>query len=206
MLPRLFEPFAQADSTLDRSRGGLGLGLALVKSVVELHGGRVAARSDGPGMGAEFAVSLPLRPESLPDAGPTECPGAGPGRRVLVVEDNVDAADTLREVLEIGGHQVAIAHDGTSALDQARQLRPEVVLCDIGLPGMDGYEVAKAIRADAELCSAYLVALTGYAAPDDLARARQAGFDEHVAKPAGTDRLERILARAPPLAERRADR
>jgi two-component system CheB/CheR fusion protein len=157
----------------------------------------VAARSDGPGTGAEFTFSIPLRPPPERGAAPAFPASRAEGRRVLVVEDNVDAAETLREVLELGSHEVAVAHDGAAALEKARQLVPEVVLCDIGLPGMDGYEVARAFRADPRLRSAYLVALTGYAMPDDHARAREAGFDEHVAKPAGTEHLEAILARAP---------
>jgi two-component system CheB/CheR fusion protein len=197
MLPRLFTPFSQADSTLDRSRGGLGLGLALVKSLVELHGGQVSARSDGPGAGAEFTFSIPLRPPQEREAVPAPSPARPGRRRVLVVEDNRDAAETLREVLELGSHEVAVAHDGPAALESARSVRPEVVLCDIGLPGMDGYAVARAFRADPALRDAYLVALTGYAMPDDHEKARAAGFDEHVAKPAGTERLEALLARAP---------
>jgi two-component system CheB/CheR fusion protein len=116
---------------------------------------------------------------------------------VLVVEDNMDAADTLRDLLELGAHAVAVAYDGPSALERARGFAPEVVLCDIGLPGMDGYAVARAFRADPALRSAYLVALTGYAMQDDDSRAREAGFDEHLAKPAGLDRIEAALARAP---------
>jgi signal transduction histidine kinase/ActR/RegA family two-component response regulator len=197
MLARLFEPFAQADSTLDRTRGGLGLGLALVKSIVELHGGRVTARSDGPGTGAEFGFSLPLRAEPRDRAAPPVARAEAGTRRVLIVEDNEDAAETLREVLELAHHEVAVAHDGASALELARRFRPDVVLCDIGLPSTDGYAVARAFRADAELRSAHLVALTGYATPDDHARARDAGFDQHVAKPAPIEAIERILAGAP---------
>jgi signal transduction histidine kinase/ActR/RegA family two-component response regulator len=202
MLPRLFEPFAQADATLDRSRGGLGLGLALVKSVVELHGGGVRARSDGPGTGAEFSFWLPLLAAQRGDAAARPAAARPLGRRVLVVEDNPDAAETLREVLELGGHDVVVAVDGRTALEKARRLLPDLVLCDIGLPEMDGYAVARALRADPVLRSVRLVALTGYAMPDDHARARQAGFDEHLAKPAGLDQLEGILQRAPSRAGR----
>lgn len=202
MLPRLFEPFAQADSTLDRSRGGLGLGLALVKSVVELHGGEVAARSDGPGAGSEFTFSIPLRPPASRAAEGAPSTAAASGRRVLLVEDNVDAAETLREALELGSHRVAVAYDGPTALETARRLMPDVVLCDVGLPGMTGYEVARAFRSDPVLRSTYLVALTGYAMPEDVEKARAAGFDEHLAKPAATDRIESLLARVPPRAPR----
>jgi signal transduction histidine kinase/CheY-like chemotaxis protein len=196
MLARLFEPFAQADSTLDRSRGGLGLGLALVKSIVELHGGSVAARSDGPGTGAEFGFSLPLRPAQPEPAAPSAACAEAGTRRVLIVEDNEDAAETLREVLELARHEVAVAHDGATALELARRFRPEVVLCDIGLPSTDGYAVARAFRADPELRSAHLVALTGYATPEDHLRAHEAGFDQHLAKPAPIEAIERILAGA----------
>jgi len=118
-------------------------------------------------------------------------------RRVLVIEDNVDAAESLREVLEFGGHAVAIANSGRDGIEQSRTFRPDMILCDIGLPGMDGYEVARRLRAEESLASAYLVALTGYALPEDLAKAKEAGFDEHIAKPASLERIEQILANAP---------
>ena len=197
LLRRLFQPFMQADATLDRSQGGLGLGLALVKGLVEMHGGEVRAHSDGPGKGAEFAVELPLdeTADTQPSAGP-----AGPersGRRVLVIEDNHDAADSLREVLEFGAHVVEVAYNGPDGLHRARRFKPEIVLCDIGLPGMDGYEVARAFRADPALKDVFLVALSGYALPDDLQRAREAGFEEHLAKPSSLEKLEELLAHAP---------
>ncbi|HVO13328.1 MAG TPA: ATP-binding protein [Vicinamibacteria bacterium] len=193
MLPWLFEPFTQADTTLDRSRGGLGLGLALVKGLVEQHGGTVEAASDGPGRGAVFTVRLPL----APDAAATDRPPAPPrpaSRRVLVIEDGVDAAESLRELLEIEGHCVAVCYDGAAGIRKAREFRPELVLCDIGLPQMDGYEVARAFRADAQLASARLIALTGYAQPEDLERAAAAGFARHLAKPPDVTRLREVLA------------
>ena len=197
MLVRLFEPFTQAETTLDRTRGGLGLGLALVKGLVELHGGSVAVESAGLGQGAEFIVRLPLR-ELANDSEATPASGrATPARRVLVIEDNVDAAESLREVLEFGGHAVAIANSGGDGIEKSRAFRPDMILCDIGLPGMDGYEVARRLRADQTLASIYLVALTGYALPEDLARAKAAGFDEHIAKPASLERIEQVLANAP---------
>jgi two-component system CheB/CheR fusion protein len=194
---RLFEPFAPSAETVDRNRGGLGLGLALVKSLVELHGGEVSARSDGLGLGTEFVVSLPLAPDVAPLA--TPAPDAGSRsrhRRVLVIDDNVDAADSLREVLALGGHEVAVAYSGPEGIERARELRPEVVLCDIGLPGMDGYGVARALRSDPALGTAFLVALSGYALAEDLERARAAGFDRHVAKPPSADLLEEVLTSA----------
>jgi PAS domain S-box-containing protein len=197
VLPQLFQPFTQADTSLDRSRGGLGLGLALVKGLVELHGGSVLARSDGIGKGSEFTVRLPILPGSTvsESAGPVlpECPA----RRVLIVEDNVDAAEMLRTALTFGGHAVEVAHDGPGGLVAARRFRPDIVLCDVGLPGMTGYDVARAFRSDPTLGPVYLVALTGYALPEDLAKAREAGFDLHLAKPPDLDLLARVLAAAP---------
>lgn len=197
VLPRLFEPFTQADNTLDRTRGGLGLGLALVKGLVELHGGRVEANSKGLGTGAEFAIWLPL---VQPPARPKPAVAAGRAatrHRILVIEDNVDAADSLREILELGGHEVAVAYNGVEGIKKAREFRPEVVLCDIGLPGVNGFEVARAFRADEALKSMFLVALSGYALPEDLQRAAEAGFDQHLAKPPSLEKLEQILAGAP---------
>jgi signal transduction histidine kinase/CheY-like chemotaxis protein len=199
MLPRLFEAFVQVDRTLDRSRGGLGLGLALVKGLVEMHGGAVAVTSDGPGRGAEFTVRLPLaRAAAVSPAAPAPAtPGRAVRRRVLIIEDNLDAGESLREVLLYDGHEVEVARDGCEGLEKARQFRPEVVLCDIGLPFMDGYEVATALRADPELATVFLVALTGYASPEEVARAREVGFDAHLAKPPSLERLRAALAEAP---------
>jgi PAS domain S-box-containing protein len=202
VLPRLFQAFAQADATLDRSRGGLGLGLALVKRLAELHGGSVSARSDGAGCGAEFEVRLPLSTRGAACSPEPERVASGGGRRVLVIDDNVDAAETLRDLLEMSGHSVAIAHDGAAALALARTFAPDAVLCDIGLPGMDGYAVARALRADAELGGVLLVALTGYALPEDLRRAAEAGFDVHLAKPPPLEAIEALLRRGSPVAGR----
>jgi two-component system CheB/CheR fusion protein len=192
----VFEPFMQATEGLDHREGGLGIGLALVKGVVELHGGEVSATSPGPGQGSRFVVRLPL---DLSERAPVE-PGAAPSRdrrrRVLVIEDNVDAADSLRDVLEIQGHEVAVAYDGPTGIATACGFRPEVVLCDIGLPGMDGYEVARAFRADEGLRGALLVALSGYALADDLQRASEAGFEQHLTKPASFEKLAAVLAGA----------
>jgi two-component system CheB/CheR fusion protein len=198
MLLRVFEPFAQADSTLDRSKGGLGLGLALVKGLVEMHDGTVSVESGGLGKGAEFTVRLPLESRELPAAAPERSAVAEGPRRVLIIEDNVDAAESLREALEFGEHTVEVAFSGAEGIEKARAFRPDVVLCDIGLPGMDGYEVAKAMRAEPALRSVVLVALSGYAAPEDVARSRKAGFEHHVAKPPVMKKLEQILASRPP--------
>ncbi|MBI5542929.1 MAG: PAS domain-containing protein [Deltaproteobacteria bacterium] len=196
MVVRLFQPFSQADSTLDRAKSGLGLGLVLVKGLVELHGGEVTAHSAGLGRGAEFVVRLPLAMETAPVPQPRES-ATQYRRRVLVIEDNRDAADSLREVLELGKHEVEVAYDGPEGIAKAREFRPEVVLCDIGLPGLDGYAVARAFRADEALKGAYLVALSGYALPEDLQRASEAGFEKHLAKPPSLEKLEQVLASMP---------
>ena len=195
-LPRLFEPFMQADHTLDRSRGGLGLGLAMVKGLVELHGGEVSASSEGVGRGAEFTLRFPLEQLEEQAGPPTSAPApAECARRVLVVEDNVDAALSLRDALLLDGHAVEVAYDGADALEKLR-LRPfDVVLCDIGLPGMDGYDVARSIRARVD--KIVLIAVTGYAQPAEVARARDAGFDQHIAKPPNLERLRSLLVQLP---------
>jgi CheY-like chemotaxis protein len=194
-LRTIFEPFVQAKQTLARSEGGLGLGLALVKGLVSMHGGEVMARSAGIGRGTEFVVSLPLdRRRSVrtrPERGDER--GAATGRQVLVVDDNHDAAETLAELLKMMGHQVVVAHNGPSALALAKAEPPDVVLCDIGLPGMDGYEVARQLRAGGTR-AIRLVAVSGYAQPEDVARATEAGFDAHVAKPLDPEELARIVA------------
>ena len=193
LLAQVFEPFVQAERSLARSQGGLGLGLALVKGLTALHGGTVRAESAGPSGGAEFIVHLPVVAAALPerarDAGALR---GGGGRHVLVVDDNVDAAETLAELVAMFGHRVEIAHDGPSALAKARTNPPDVVLCDIGLPGMNGYEVARALRAEGA-SEARLVAVSGYARPEDRKKAADAGFDCHIAKPPDPDDIERLL-------------
>jgi two-component system CheB/CheR fusion protein len=207
-LAHLFEPFMQGEATLDRSKGGLGLGLALAQELVTLHDGEICAHSDGAGQGAEFAVSIPHdQTEATPEE-PTAPRQAPACRRVLIIEDNVDAADSLREVLELDAHQVAVAHDGLRGLALARAFHPDVVLCDIGLPKMSGYDVARAFRADPGLAHTFLVALTGYALPEDLQQAADAGFDRHLAKPLSLEALEALLADStlaptPPSSDRR---
>ncbi|MFL5272879.1 MAG: PAS domain S-box protein [Anaeromyxobacteraceae bacterium] len=195
MVPRLFHPFAQADATLARTQGGLGLGLALVKGVVELHGGTVSASSHGPGTGSEFTFRLPLasRPAST---GPlvVRAGNGGAGRRVLIIDDNEDFASTLQLVLEMEGHEVHVAFDGVGGLEAARRTRPEVILCDIGLPGMDGYAVARALRGPEVGFSGKLIAVSGYASADDQRLAGEAGFEHHVAKPPALDVLTALLA------------
>jgi two-component system CheB/CheR fusion protein len=193
LLGRLFVPFSQGDEVPPRSRSGLGLGLALVKAVVELHGGSVEARSEGRGRGAELLVRLPVALEIPVLRGDSRPAGAMPRRRILVVEDNVDAADTLRELLLAWDHEVEVARDGREGLQKAASFRPDVVLCDIGLPLVDGYAIARAIRADPALAGTYLVALTGYALPEDRRRAAAAGFDLHLAKPVSVAQIEEAI-------------
>ncbi len=191
--PRLFETFTQGESqALDRRDGGLGLGLPLAQGLVALHGGTLEAKSDGPGRGSTFTVSLPLSNAKPPAAIEHSRARARP-RRVLVIDDNMDSADMLRQALELRGHQVEVAHSGPEGVEKLRQLGAQVVICDIGLPEMDGYAVARAMRADPKLHSVRLVALTGYARPQDVTKAIQAGFDAHLAKPAGVDLIERAL-------------
>jgi signal transduction histidine kinase len=197
MLPHLFEAFSQAPQTVERARGGLGLGLAMVKGLVELHGGVVSVASAGPGRGTAVTIRLPAGP-------PVHSVAIAPGLResaphkVLVVDDNVDAAESLSTVLEVLGHTPRVAHSGEEGLAVARAFHPDVLICDIGLPDMDGFAVATAFRGDPELQSCYLVALSGYAQPRDVERAHAAGFDRHVAKPAGVATFAEVLAQAHP--------
>jgi two-component system CheB/CheR fusion protein len=197
MLEQIFLPFTQAEQSLARTGGGLGLGLALVKALVEVHGGTVQASSEGLGKGAEFVVQLPLQQEERLAATSAAPEAEGKlGRRVLVIDDNVDIAECLREALELGGHEVEVAYTGAEGLAKARSFRAEVVLCDIGLPVMDGYQVAQAFRADEALRDVYLVAVSGYALPADVERATKAGFNHHMAKPVSIEQLEEVLAHA----------
>lgn len=195
VMARLFTPFVQSEKTLDRSAGGLGLGLALVKGLVELHGGSVSAHSEGPGKGTTMVVRLPLdrrRSPRLTLVRPG--PGAVPPRRVLIVEDHMDAAESLKEVLELNHHEVEIATNGPDGVRVAQSFKPDVVLCDIGLPGMDGFQVARAIRSDPGVRDTRLIALSGYAQPRDVEQSRDAGFDAHLAKPPDPGSLERVIA------------
>lgn len=196
VLSRLFEPFAQADRTLDRSRSGLGLGLALVRGIVELHGGQIQAHSEGRGKGSHFQVTLPMiSVETTNDSPPrpaTPAPALHP-LRVLVIDDRRDAALPAQRLLQRAGHEVQVANDGPSGIAQAKTFLPDVVLCDIGLPQMDGYEVARVMRSDQRLAGTYLIAATGYGHEDDRQRATAAGFDLHVAKPIDFDWLLELI-------------
>ena len=203
MLPRIFEMFTQVDSRSTRSQGGLGIGLGLVKSLVELHGGTIAASSDGPGAGSEFVVRLPALAEARAS---TAIPGVesprqlvASRRRILVVDDNADAAVSLARLLtRLHGQEVRVAHDGPEALAVAGEFLPEMIVMDIGMPGMDGYEVARRLRLRPEHTGTFLVALTGWGQESDRREAREAGFDCHVVKPVDADTIRGLLA-APPI-------
>jgi PAS domain S-box-containing protein len=194
LLCNVFDPFVQADRTLARTSGGLGLGLALVKGLTEMHGGSVRAASAGRGQGSELVVRLPMiagGPVARASASNRARPGAR-SRRVLVVDDNKDAADSLGELIEFFGHAVEVCYDGESALAAARASHPDVVLCDLGLPGISGFDVARALRADDTL-GPQLFAVSGYARPEDLRQSAEAGFDGHLAKPVDPGDIERLL-------------
>ncbi len=200
VLPTIFDVFTQADRGLDRAQGGLGVGLSLVRSLVQLHGGRVEAHSAGPGRGSEFLVRLPLlaasRESTVAAEAATGATRAG-ARRVLVVDDAADAASSLAELLALWGHAVRTASDGASALEVAREFRPDVVLLDIGMPDMDGFETARRLRAEHGPDAMVLVAVTGYGQEDDRRRSRDAGFRHHLVKPLALGALSGILAAAP---------
>jgi CheY-like chemotaxis protein len=192
-LKRLFQPFAQAERSLSQSRGGMGLGLALVKGLVELHGGAVSAHSDGPGQGARFTVGLPLDDKGAVAGRDQNANGVPAGKRkVLVIEDNADAATHLREALEHWDHAVEVACSGPEGLEKARQFDPDFVLCALSLHGMDGYDVARAFRADERLKGVHLVA-TSDGVPPDMERAAQAGFERHLSKPARAETIDELF-------------
>ena len=196
MLKQIFEPFAQADRTIERSRGGLGLGLALVKGLVDLHGGEVWASSDGPGHGSEFTIRLSLAHEHHSVTNPTETVRSVPERQgILVIEDNLAAARSLRMFLTETGHTVELAHNGPDGVETARRLRPDVVLCDIGLPGLDGYGVARLLRQEPGLDGIYLIAVSGYGQEANQRRALREGFDAYITKPIDFKKLERLLTK-----------
>ncbi|MEA2627146.1 MAG: hypothetical protein QOD06_3191 [Candidatus Binatota bacterium] len=194
ILPRIFDVFAQGEQPIDRSRGGLGLGLTLVRRLAELHGGSVHAESEGPGRGSRFTVRLPLRgPAPAPRGAPPPASATAP-RRILVIEDHADAREALRSLLELAGHRVEAVGEGERGVELALSSRPDVALVDIGLPGIDGYEVARRIRSAEGPAPIFLVALTGYGQPFDRRHAFEAGFDRHLVKPLDYDELTRILA------------
>jgi PAS domain S-box-containing protein len=203
LLPKVFDSFVQSERSPERADGGLGIGLTIVKRLVELHGGRVAVRSEGPGSGAEFIIRLPALAASEPRS-PAAAPPAPTRRhavRVLIVEDNIDAAEALGLLLEVAGVEARIAHDGREALEVARQQPFPLILVDIGLPGMDGYEVARRLRELPECATTLLVALTGYGRSEDRQKALEAGFAVHLVKPVELELLEPLLARVESAAQ-----
>jgi two-component system CheB/CheR fusion protein len=199
LMPSLFDVFSQGSRTLDRSEGGLGIGLSLAKRLVEKHGGTIEAHSGGAGQGSEFTVRLPRLatrapfPEA-PAVGVRSASETAAGvKRILVVDDNRDAAETLGMLLTLEGHEVCSAYDASSAIEAARTFRPQLILLDIGLPEMDGFEVAKILRQIPETRDADLIAITGYAEPEMLQRSREAGFRRHLVKPVDVDDLLETL-------------
>jgi CheY-like chemotaxis protein/two-component sensor histidine kinase len=201
----MFQMFGQVNRALDRSHGGLGIGLALVRTLVDMHGGTVDAYSAGPNQGSTFTIRLPLADGGAPDQPDrtTEQPASKhPDKRVLVVDDNDDAAEMLSLMLQDGGYETVIAHDGPAALDAAHTHTPDIVILDIGLPGISGYEVAQQFRADADLHDIALIALTGWGSPDDRRKALAVGFDVHLTKPITEEDLHDALGKASSLRQR----
>jgi CheY-like chemotaxis protein len=197
LLPRVFELFVQGDRSLDRGQGGLGIGLTLVKRLVELHGGRVAVESDGIGKGSTFRVTLPCIGEVRKEADPPPQAVAGRrdasnvyGRRILVVDDNTDAAETTAAFLRLEGHEVKTVNDGHQALSSVKVFDPHVIVLDIGLPGLDGYAVARELRSRGDTSHTLLIAMTGYGQREDRIRAAEAGFDYHFTKPADPRQIQ----------------
>ncbi len=196
LLLHVFDLFVQEDRSLERSQGGLGIGLTVARKLVELHGGTIAARSEGLGKGSEFIVRLPVLQESVRPAAP---PGAGPPtpatapRRILVVDDIMDIAESTAMLLRMWGHEVRLAHNGPEAIQAAAEFRPDAVVLDIGLPGMSGYEVARHLRQRPEFHRTLLIAVTGYGQEEDRRRTDEAGFDRHLTKPVDPLALEAML-------------
>ena len=209
MLPRVFDMFTQVDRSLERSQGGLGIGLSLVKGLVELHGGTIAARSEGLGKGSEFEVTLPLRQHVEPGSWRFEAsseevslgmPAPTP-RQILVVDDNSDEVDSLAMLLRLHGHEVRTAQDGEEALQAGRIFEPQVVMLDLGMPGMDGFDTARRIRSEPWGQDATLVAVTGWGRAEDRERSSEAGFDYHLPKPVAAETLLRVIAEGRPSAD-----
>jgi CheY-like chemotaxis protein len=197
LVPLVFEMFTQVDRSPERRHDGMGIGLSLVRALVDMHGGSVHAKSEGPGLGSTFTIRLPLAPSDMTHVAPpalaTGADSTAP-RRILVVDDNEDAAETLGLLLDTMGHDVRVTHDGPAALEAVNDFTPDVVFLDIGMPGMNGYEVARRMRAIAELDATVLVAVTGWGQDEDRERSREAGFHLHVVKPVDAAGLRSLLA------------
>ncbi len=198
-LANIFDPFMQLDTSLERAHGGLGLGLTLVRRLVELHGGSITVASDGPKKGSEFVVRLPVSEQAAPVRQDTILPPkpAFVPRRILIVEDNHDGREMLRDLLQSWGHEVSAVGDGLDGLNAMRCQLPDVALVDVGLPGLDGYGVARQVRSLPNGDKVCLIAVTGYGQPEDRRRAKEAGFDHHLVKPVSLHKLERLLAELP---------
>jgi CheY-like chemotaxis protein len=194
-LARIFVMFAQADTSLERTEGGLGIGLALVRSLVELHGGTIEAHSDGPGKGTEFVVRLPLATHepASPGAESAAARSQVSASRILLVDDNEDACDSMAALLRMGGHEVQTAYDGVAGVLEAERYKPDVVLLDLGMPNLNGYDACRHIRAHPWGKGMILIALTGWGQDEDKRRTREAGFDAHLVKPVDPTALERLL-------------
>ncbi|HEU4376482.1 MAG TPA: response regulator, partial [Telluria sp.] len=194
-LSTIFKIFSQEHSALDRSEGGLGIGLALAKGLVGLHDGTIDAASDGVGKGSTFTVTLPCADAHCASAGlaPHDAGAASLGKRILIADDNVDLVAVLAEFLDMAGHRVITAHNGRDALELARRERPDAAILDVGMPGMNGYELARAIRQEAWGRNVLLIAATGWGHEDDKFKARAAGFDQHLTKPFAMDQLQKML-------------
>jgi CheY-like chemotaxis protein len=209
MLTRVFDLYTQAEPNREQSQSGLGIGLALSKGLIELHGGRIEARSAGRDLGSDFTVSLPLlnahtdaRPAT--HVAPETDAASRKARRILIADDNRDGAESLALLLQLSGHQVHVAHTGVESLDMALRLRPEIAILDIGMPGLNGYEVARRIRRERWNAPIVLIAVTGWGQLDDKREALAAGFDHHLTKPVDPDVLERLFAAAPEASRRNA--
>jgi CheY-like chemotaxis protein len=198
-IPRVFDMFTQLDTSLERSRDGLGIGLTLVRTLVELHGGSITVHSEGRGRGSEFVVRLPrvAKGETMPATNHDAPAPVVPRRRILIVDDNEDGATSLSMLLNLVGHQTFTANDGHEALSAFERIRPDVALLDIGLPGINGFEVARRIRELPFGREAVLIAVTGWGQEDDRSRSRAAGFDAHLVKPVNHEELTKLLAAMP---------
>jgi CheY-like chemotaxis protein/two-component sensor histidine kinase len=204
MLEEVFDMFTQVNRTLDRSQGGLGIGLSLVRRLTEMHGGNVTAESEGLGYGSTFTVRIPIMPKAElsgeSDKAPDPEKSQRPSLRVLVVDDIPDVADVLKMLLDLEGFETCVAYSGAVALESARDFKPDVVICDIGLPEMDGHEIARRLRRDPDIAPATLIAMTGWGAEGEVRRTRESGFDFHLVKPVDANALLELLSHMKPRA------